>query len=84
MVDPFHGHRDRQILYHWIINSGDHMKTLVYETNFDSRAALCDRIFAAADHIRNHPRNISSATESLLIRAENCLSTGGGHFKQVL
>jgi len=61
-----------------------HMKILVYETKVDSRAALRDRIFAAAVHIRNHPHNISSATESLLIRAENCIATGGGHFEQVL
>ena len=59
------------------------MKTLVYETKVDSRAALRDRIFAAADHV-NHPHKISSATESLLIRAENCIATGGGHFEQVL
>ena len=58
--------------------------TLVYETKVDSRAALRDRIFAAANHIRNHPHNISSATESLLIRAENCIGTGGGHFEKVL
>ena len=61
-----------------------HMKTLVYETKVDSRAALPRRIFAAADHIRNHPHNISSATESLLIRAENWVATGGGHLEQVL
>jgi len=61
-----------------------HMKTLVYETKVDSRAALRDRIFAAADHIRNHPHSISSATESLLIRVETCIATGGGHFEQVL
>ena len=48
-----------------------HRKTLVYDTKVDSRAALRDRIFAAADHIRNHRHNISSAIESLLIRAEN-------------
>ena len=57
---------------------------LSLETKVDSRAALRDRIFAAADHIRNHPHNISSATESLFIRAENCIATGGGHFEQVL
>jgi len=60
------------------------MKTLFYETKVDSRAALRDRIFATADHIRNHPHNNSSATESILIRAENCIATGGGHFEQVL
>ena len=47
-----------------------HMKTLVYETKVDSRAALSDRIFAAAEHIHNHPDNIASATQSLLMRAE--------------
>ena len=61
-----------------------HMKTLVYETNVDSRAALSDRIFAAAEHIRNHLNNIGSATQSLLMRAENCITAGGGHFEQLL
>ena len=51
------------------------MKTLVYETKVDSRAALCHRIFAAEELIRNHPDNIVSATESLLMRAENCIAT---------
>ena len=61
-----------------------HMKTLVYETKVDSREALRDRIFAAAEHIRNHPGNIASATQSLLMRAENCIAAGGGHFEQLL
>jgi len=60
------------------------MKTLVYETKVESQAALCDRIFAAAEHIRNHPNNIASATRSLLMRAENCIAAGGGHFEQLL
>jgi len=60
------------------------MKTLVYETKVDSREALRDRIFAAAEHIRNHPDNIASATQSLLMRAENCIAIGGGHFEQLL
>ena len=34
--------------------------------------------------IRNHPHNISSATGSLLVRAESCIAIGGGHFEQVL
>jgi len=56
-----------------------HMKTLVYETKVKSRAALHDHIFAAAEHIRNHPDNVASATRSLLMHAENRLATGGGH-----
>jgi len=60
------------------------MKTLVYETKVDSRAALFDRIFAAAEHIRNHPNNTGSATHSLLMLAENCIAPGGGHFEQLL
>jgi len=60
------------------------MKTLVYETKVDSRAALRDRIFAAAEHIRNHPNNIGCATESLLMRSDNCIAAGGGHFEQLL
>ena len=59
------------------------MKTLVKETKVDSRAALRNRIFAAAEHIHNHPDNIASATQSLLMRAKNCIGTGG-HFEQLL
>jgi len=61
-----------------------HMKTLVYETKFDSRAGLRDRIFAAAEHIRNHPNNIGSASQSLLMRAENIIAAGGEHIEQLL
>ena len=60
------------------------MKTLVYETKVESRAALHDRTFAAAEHISNHPDNVASATWSLLMRVENCIVTGGGHFEQLL
>ena len=60
------------------------MKTLVHETKVDSRTALSDRIFAAAEHIRNHPNNIGSATQSLLMRAENCIAAGGVYFEQLL
>ena len=60
------------------------MKTLVYETKVDSRAALLHRIFATAELIRDHPDNIASAIQSLLMRAENCIATGGGHFEQLL
>ena len=56
----------------------------MYETKVDSRAALRGRIFAAAEHIRNHPNNIGSVTQNLLMRAENCIATGGGHFEQLL
>ena len=79
MVGPLHGHRGRQILHLW-----GHMKTLVYENKVDSRRALCDRIFAAAEHIRSHPNNIASATHSLLMRAENGIAASGGHFEQLL
>ena len=61
-----------------------HMQTLVYETKVESRAALCDRISAAAEHIRNHPDNVASATESLLMCTEKCIVAGGGHFEQLL
>jgi len=60
------------------------MKTLVYESKFDSRAALRRRIFAAAEQIKNHTHNIACATGSLKIRSENCIAAGGGHFEQVL
>jgi hypothetical protein len=56
----------------------------VYETKVNSRAALRVRIFGAAEHIRNHPDIIASATQSLLIRAKNCIKAGGGHFELLL
>jgi len=56
----------------------------VYENKYEERAALHDRIFAAAEHIRNHPENAASATRSLLMRAETCLAIGGGHFEKLL
>ena len=67
----------------WLLPLG-HMKTLVYETKVTTRAELRDRIFAAAEQIRNHPHNTASANESLLMRAENCIATGGGHFEKLL
>ena len=82
-MGPLHGHRGRQILQLLIFTSGGHMKTLVYENKVDSRTALRDRNFAAAEHIRNHPNNTASATQSLLMRAENCIAAGG-HFEQLL
>jgi len=61
-----------------------HMKALGYETTVDSRAVLRHRIFAAAEHIRNHPDKFASAIQSLVTRAENYIATGGGHFEQLL
>jgi hypothetical protein len=43
----------------------------VYETKFDRRPSLLRRIFAAAEHIKNHPETTAEATQSLLMRAEN-------------
>ena len=36
------------------------------------------------EHIRSHPNNIASATQSLLMLAENCIAADGGHFEQLL
>ena len=48
------------------------------------KRSMHDRICAATKHISNHPDNGASATQSLLMRAENCIATGGGHFEQLL
>ena len=82
-MGPLHGHRGRQILMPLDYYLWGHMKTLVYETKVDSRAALCDRIFAAEEHIRNHPNNTGSATQSLLMSAEICIAVSEGHFEQL-
>jgi len=59
------------------------MKTFVYEGKVDSQAALRNRIFATAEHIRNHLHNIVSATQSLFMCAENCIAADGRHFEQL-
>ena len=84
VVDPLYGHRGRHDLTPLDYYLWGHMKTLVNETKVESRAALCHRIFAVAEHIHNHPDNTASATQSLLMRAENCIASGGGHFEQLL
>ena len=60
------------------------MRTSVYETKVHSRAELRHHILAAAKHIRSHPDNIASATQSLLMHAENYIATGGGHFEKLV
>ena len=60
-----------------------HKKTLLYDTKVHSSAELRHHIFAVAKHIRNHPDNIATATQSLLMRAENSIATGG-HSEQLL
>ena len=49
-----------------------------------SSSSTARSYFGAAEHIRNHPDIITSATQSLLMRAENCIAAGGGHFEQLL
>ena len=56
----------------------------MYETKVHSRAELHHHIFSVVEHVCNHPHNIVSATQSLLMHAENCIATGGGHFEQLL
>lgn len=61
-----------------------HMKAIVCETKVDSRAAPQRHIFAATEHLCNHPDIIVSATQSLLQHSEKCVATRGGHFEQLL
>jgi hypothetical protein len=59
------------------------MKVLVYEAKTDKRAELYRRIFAALEHIQNHPNTFTSATHSLLMRAEKIVPSVGGHFERL-
>jgi hypothetical protein len=56
----------------------------VFETKVDIRAALLRHIFAAAEHIRDHPETITEATQSLLMHAEKFIESQGGNFEQLL
>jgi hypothetical protein len=49
-----------------------YLKSFVYKTKVETRPALLLPIFAAAEHIWNHPENIAEATQLLLMRAEKC------------
>jgi len=60
------------------------MKTLVYENKYEERAALHDRIFAAAEHIRNHPENAASATRSPAHACRNMLSNWWRTLRKVI
>ena len=53
-----------------------------HRRRFPDRRIPSSRVFTRI-HVRNHP-DIASAIQTLLKRAENCLSTGGGHFEQLL
>ena len=77
MVGPLNGHLGR------LLHLGPYEDvSLRNQGRFKRRTAPSN--FAAADHIRSHPDSIASAIQSLLIRAENCTGTGGGHFEQLL
>ena len=67
----------------WLLSLGPH-EDISVPTKVHSRAELHHCIFALAEHICNHPDNIASATQSVLLHAENCIATGGGHLEQVL
>ena len=54
-----------------------HTKTLVYETNVESRAALRDRIFAAEEHVRNHSDNVACVVSRNLHRFCGISGVGG-------
>jgi len=47
-------------------------------------AAMCDRIFAVAEHIRNQPTKHFFRFKSLLMRVENSIAAGRGHFDKLL
>jgi hypothetical protein len=56
------------------------MKTFVYEVTVDLRATLCQRVFAAAAEHRCNSRDyMASATQSMLVHVEKCISIQGGN-----
>jgi len=57
------------------------MKTFVYEVTLDLRATLCHHVFAAAaaEHRWNCHDYMASATQSMLVHAEKCISIQGGN-----
>jgi hypothetical protein len=55
----------------------------VYKTKVERTPTLLRHIFAAAEHIWNHSEVIAEATH-LLMHAEKCVESQGGHFEQLL
>ena len=58
------------------------MKELVYSVKVVTRDALLDRIFYAADRIRNRRRKLQRATRAVHNRAAACVAAGGGIFRK--
>lgn len=57
-----------------------HMKSFVYEVTVDLRATLGHHVFAAAaEHRWNCHDYMVSATQSMLVHAEKCISVQGGN-----
>lgn len=59
-----------------------HIKQYVYKEQIDDRVELQDKIIEAIATIT--PDMITSATTSLLRRAQLCIECHGGHFEQLL
>lgn len=61
-----------------------HLKTIVYRTEIADEADLQQRIFAAAETIRNRPGTLTHVRDNFRRRLEACLRADGSHFQQWL
>lgn len=58
-----------------------HSKSLVYETQVNTRAELRQRIIDVFQQIRHNPEVLRAATQSILDRVNLCINAEGGHFE---
>jgi hypothetical protein len=61
-----------------------HLKSLVYASPIQDEEMLRNRIIDACEIIKNTPGIFQRVRDSLLRRAEACITVGGGHFQQLL
>ena len=62
----------------------DHMKNLVYSTEIQNEDHLLQRIFNAANEIRNFPNIFQRIRENWVKRCHACIDNNGAHFEHLL
>lgn len=80
--------------HHWPPRSPDlnpvdfflwgHLKSLVYASPIEDEEMLRNRIINSCETIRNTPGIFQRVRDSLVRRAEACITVGGNHFQQLL
>lgn len=61
-----------------------HLKSEVYNEEFNTREQLLEKIITVCDNIRNNPEVIDRSVKNILKRSRKCIDVGGIHFENLL